>query len=333
MNSFIWKAKMYFVILSLALSLSCLATAQMQEPTPSPLWTLPPTSQPTAQPTLPVHPDLARQAITYISERYRISRENLQITHTFETHFQLINRRFQVFSLLDVSQVEIAEYFVMIDLTTGEAEEDWRGIEEAEAIAYQQKYGKLSPALYERLQSVTDDTPLLIAVWLAGGGETEHLITLRDQLKTLNDQLKMGSDTQARIAEIEAEYNQELAQTIAVRQKPVLDWLQAQKVNADAIQTFALMPSIVAELPKATILALSHLDEVSAIYLIEGEGQDSLDVGAATGRVRSLWRSGLTGSGIKIAILEDGEIDPNLNCLNIVNTRHSVPPNLSLYRL
>ena len=321
MKSFIRKAKLhkdqklYLVILSLTLGLLCLTTAQAQEPTPSPLLTLPPTAQPTVQPILLDHPDLARQAIDYIASRYGIPEEHLQVTHTYETQYQLIDRRFRAFMLLDVSQAEIAEYFVMIDLTTGQAEEDWRGIEEAEAIAYQHKYRKLSPALHERLQSVTDDTPLPIAVWLTGGGESEHIITLRHQLK-------IASDIQARTAEIAAEYRQELAQTITVRQKPVLDWLHAQKVKADAIQTSAFMPSIVAELPKARILALSHLDEVSAVYLLEGEGQPALDVGAATGRVRSLWRSGLTGSGIKVAILEPGEIDPNLNCLTIADRRH-----------
>ncbi len=96
--------------MNLALGLLCLTTAQAQEPPSSPLFTVPPNAQPTAHPILLNQPDLARQAIAYIATRYGISEENLQITHTYETHYQLIDRHFQAFMLLDVSQVEVTEY-------------------------------------------------------------------------------------------------------------------------------------------------------------------------------------------------------------------------------
>lgn len=55
----------------------------------------------------------------------------------------------------------------MVDLETDAVEADVNAIAAAEATAYRAKYGKLTPALYERLQKANAAELLPVAIWLA----------------------------------------------------------------------------------------------------------------------------------------------------------------------
>jgi hypothetical protein len=62
-------------------------------------------------------------------------------------------------------------YKLLVDLKSGHIEEDISALMAAETQAYQKRYGKLQPALYERLQVLKDDEALPVAIWLTSGTE------------------------------------------------------------------------------------------------------------------------------------------------------------------
>jgi len=81
------------------------------------------------------------------------------------------------------------------------------------------------------------------------------------------------------------------------------------------------MPSFTAVLPKRVILELARRPDVSAIYLIETKEQPALDSAAPTSLAPFVWDRGYDGSGVTVAILEHGNVDPNNSFLHLSPVR------------
>lgn len=130
--------------------------------TPSTLFSSP---LPTPTPK-PIPSDAARKAMAYIAKREGIPIESLEIVADHRSDYPALGRQFQVVTVLD-TRPQGQVYKLLVDLRDGRAEEDVSALLAAEARAHESRYGKLEPALYERLQGLKDDDTLPVAIWMA----------------------------------------------------------------------------------------------------------------------------------------------------------------------
>jgi hypothetical protein len=178
-------------------------------------------------------------------------------------------------------------YSLLVDLDNGYIEEDLAAVREAEEKAYLNRYGKLEPALYRRLQEVDDDEVLPVAIWVAGESQRsqEELFAAvaarfpEAQAALARSGKPWDVEDPELAARIKAEYNRLSVTDTAARIEPLVKYL---KQRGAEIRTYGTLPSVTAWLTKRQILGLSRYDEVGMIYLIEEEVHKDLDVAVPT---------------------------------------------------
>ena len=111
----------------------------------------------------------AELALKYLSQVHAIPRDKLLIVNEQERSYILLNRSFRAFVILDTQTPQSPSYQLLVDKQTQEVIEDVVTVQREADIAYRQKYGKLHPELYERLQNVKDETLVPLAIWAAPG--------------------------------------------------------------------------------------------------------------------------------------------------------------------
>lgn len=307
------------------------AQTEPTPPSPTPNMTataMAPTPAPSPTPSAEV-----QKAVSHIAERENIPLEALLVTNAYEAVFPLLGETFQFVSVIDVRRVEHNTYDVLVDLATGELVDDPETIRAAEETAHQEKYGKLHPRLYQRLQEVGDDVQLPVTFWVApdldGRSREEIIAIVAAKYPEVDEAMaRWGypwavSDNELR-DQIEAEYMRLEAEEIAARVLPVVTELRAR--DAD-VHTYEGLPSVSATLSKRNIEQLAQREDVIIIYLTESEITDEMDSAPWSDRVPSVWNTGYRGSvcegdGCQIAILEDGRIDANdIDCLTVTSVQ------------
>lgn len=280
---------------------------------------------PTPAPSQPLFSEATQRALVNISQRKGIPTDVLIIAADYPTEYPALGRRFQVVTLVD-TRPEGQVYKLLVDLISGRVEEDISALLAAEAQAHQAHYGKLQPALYERLQVLRNKDTLPVAVWVAAQpGRTlaeqqeAAFAALAAKYPEAKAALKrsgkpMDVDDPELACRIEAEYAALLAAETRVRVQPVVTELERQGFTVTAYEG---MPSFTAVLPKWMIVRLSKRDDVGAIYLIEAEEQPALDSAVPTSLAPTVWGRGYDGNGVTIAILEHGNVDSNNSFLNL----------------
>jgi hypothetical protein len=286
-------------------------------PTPTPQLPIPtPTSGPS---------QAAQAALAYIANREGIPANVLSIVADHPTEYPNLGRQFQVITVLD-TRPQGQVYKLLVDLRSGQIEEDVSALLAAEARAHQARYGKLQPALYERLQTLHDDEPLPVAVWVAAGTgqslaeqQAAAFATLAARYPEVREAIErfgkpMDVSDPALRQRVEDEYIALLATQPEMRTRLLITELERRGFT---ITAYTGMPSFTAILPKRVILELAHRPEVSAIYLVEAEAQPELDSAVPTSLAPVVWARGYDGNGVTIAILEHGNVDPNNNFLHL----------------
>lgn len=146
-------------------------------PTVTPTATLPPSEEdwevaesfdsplPTPIPT--VMPELSRFgriALHYLAEQREVASETLLIEQEHPRSYPLLGREFMAFTILDTNDGQA--FVLLVDTATDEVVDDLATMEQANGEAHFARYGKLDPALYERLQTVDETTQLPVALWV-----------------------------------------------------------------------------------------------------------------------------------------------------------------------
>jgi len=109
----------------------------------------------------------AQAALAYLAQREGIPASPFVVATDHPTEYPSLGRRFQVVTLLD-TRPEGKSYDFLVDLDTGKVIEDIASIQRAEEQARIQKYGKLDPALYDRLHIMRDDDVVTVMIRVAG---------------------------------------------------------------------------------------------------------------------------------------------------------------------
>ncbi len=288
-----------------------------------------PLPTPSIVPTVTPPSEWSQQALRYIATLHDVPLDKLFVVNEHERSYPLTGRTFRAFTVLDTRTPQSPSYSFLIDMATGKVEEDVAAVRAAEEAASSNKYGKLQSALYDRLQQVTDETVLPVAIWLAPRANQRTVPQVYAELAARFPEaaqaLAKGTkpfdvDDPALAERIRQAYDQLRAEDMSARAQPVIDWLTGKGFT---VMNYAGMPSVAARLPKWAILALATQEDVAMIYLTEERGSNTMDIAAPTDRVPAVWQRGINGSGQRVAIIEDNNISSS--CLNVVATRNGVP--------
>jgi hypothetical protein len=258
----------------------------------------------------------AQKALAYISQQQGIPIEQLITANEFRRSAPLLNRTFQAVTVLETQGGRFFQ--LLVDLNSGQVEER-ATVEDAEARASNAKYGKFQPALYERLQQLKDTDPVTITLIVAdapGQSLGEREIAARTALASKYPEARAAIARHGKpmdvadlvlAAQIYKEYVALVDGDLPQRVAPIVAALKAQGF---AVRTTAGLPAVTVSMPKAAVLMLAQRGDVGTIFLAEaGPGQPMLDTATRTNRAPPVWSRGYDGSGVKIAILEDTNVD------------------------
>jgi len=282
----------------------------------------------------PVLEAQARTALHYIAEHEGVPLDDLLVAHEHRRDYPLRGRRFMAFTIF--ARTPRRDFHLLVDLDDGSVVDDVAAVERAEAEAHRARYGKLHPALYERLQTANNEEALPVAIWVGGerGRSREEIYALlscqypqvRRALASHTSPFDLDDPSLSR--QVRAEYEQMRQKDIAARIHPLVRYLKHRGIT---VETHHLLPSITAMLSKGEILALTKRNDVQIIYLVEGEGEPALDTAVHTNHVTPVWSAlGIEGIPepaipITIAIVEHGNVDWNNSFLH--HTLRLVAPN------
>jgi len=323
-------------VLFAALSLNSIVAQSASAPAFSWAYPNPATSVPLAYPNPSVSPtpsilpppkpsEAAQKALEYIAKRDGIPVEALIIEADHPTEYPSLGRKFQVVTLID-NRPNGQIYKLLMDLADGRIEENISALLDAEAQAYQLKYGKLDTALYQRLQELGNNDTLTVAIWMASQPHKTQADLQQAAFATLavkypeaqaamqRSGKPMDVDDPELARKIEADYMVLIGDEMKTRTLPLVTELQQRKF---AVTTYEGMPSFTAVLPKRVILELSKREDVSGLYLAEGQEKPALDSAVPSMLAPIVWARGYQGSGVTIAILEHGNVDPLNGYLNL----------------
>jgi hypothetical protein len=222
----------------------------------------------------------SEKALEYISQKHGILKEQLMILNEKEASFLSSNQKIWSVKILDPKTKEA--YSVDIDDAGNIA--DIKAVEALEVAKYKEKYGKKEIALYEKLQKMNPDDTVEVGIWLT----------------------PMADTTKPEGEISEKEYNATLdvkRKAYAQKEKPTLDMLKAKNINVKYASQYA--PLVYAEVPVKLMADIENLTDVDGIYLAR-EFKPMLNMVVSTERVQPVWSAGITGSGIKVAIVEQG---------------------------
>lgn len=258
----------------------------------------------------------AQKALVFIAQREGIPAEQLVVVNEFRREAPLLGRTFQAVTVLDLESGHF--YQVLVDRNSGQVEEK-RAVEAREEQRHRAQYGKLQPALYERLQAMRDNEMVTVTIWvvaLPGESLAERQATIFAELAARYPEAQaamersgkpMDVDDQALAERIYKEYVQMFNAETASRIEPLVKALEAQGF---AVRTSPGLPAVTVTLPKKAIMMIAMRDDVGAIYLSEGgHFHHFLNSAVSSNLAPAVWARGYDGTGVDIAILEDDNVD------------------------
>ena len=216
-------------------------------------------------------------ALDYVSKKYDIPVDQLMILNEIQLEYAELGRSFIAFAVYD--QKSQQTFKLAVDRKDGSVVDDISSLQKAVDEANQAKYGKLEPALYERLglgtdHEVADDEQIEVAIWIVYGpvrDDLELYAVLADQFPEAKAAMeKWGRPFDVDDPEVEAKIEQayfamKLADVQAYVQ-PVVDSLRQQGYQ---LKTYPGMPSVTGELTKREILDIAKRPDIGKIFLIE----------------------------------------------------------------
>ena len=281
---------------------------------------------------MPLSPEAA-VALTFIAEQQKVPPEQLMVTSEEARSFPTLDRNYVLVTLLRNQAGALQTFRVLVDPTTKTVEPDLDGIMVAEQAAYQAKYGKFDPPLYEKLQTSSDVDQLPVVIWAAEAGEEDSIKASEAEVaqlypeaaKALTERgVPWSVDDETLRLEIKQKYAELLASRSAKRIQPIIEWLEAKGYKVEKLEG---SPLVAATVTKQDILALTELSLVSQINLGGGQAEPTSDMSVPTSRVPVVWNRGITGTDVRVAIVEGGKINNTVrNCLNVIATRDNTVP-------
>lgn len=335
-----WFQRIFFVatvvVFSLIVILFYRHTGDLPVITSAPPLQTPPDSPlPTPNPTptaLPISPEAAA-ALNYIAAEKGIPLEQLVVTSEEIREFPLLARRYVLVSLLRNQADALETFRALVDPDTKVVEPDLNGILATERAAAQDRYGKFDPPLYDRLQESERATEIPVVIWAAETDEEDSVKAAEREVAQIYPEaaralaergVPWAVEDESLRTEIKRKFAELLTERSVQRIQPIVVWLEEKGYSVDIIEG---SPIVATTMTKDDILQLVELSTVSAIHLGGGEAVPSSDISIPTSRVPAVWSRGMTGDGVRLAIVEVDKINGTArNCLDVIATRDNTLP-------
>ncbi|MFO8011651.1 MAG: S8 family serine peptidase [Dehalococcoidia bacterium] len=179
---------------------------------------------------------------------------------------------------------------------------DYQTYREEVASRYHQKYGKLSPKLYENLQGKT--TPeVTIGLWLHCDDRTPAKeVAQKYPEAKLNDLAPSKNTDMDLYSRIQEEIKQVRKDVYANAALPVIDFIKSN--GGVIIDKSYSAPLIFATVPKELVQELENRDDVDTIYSVSDKVRPLMEDSVPAINVASEWDDGYTGGDVRIAVVE-----------------------------
>lgn len=228
---------------------------------------------------------------------------NLALLASTEVKLPLTDQVVTAAKVLHVEKDEL----IAISFDARGSEVDLAALRRAEDQAYGVKYGKLDPFLYDFVQAKAGDEKVKVAFWLE----------LADELPTKDGRTDLNADEVERLIERRQE---QLIKATAGATDALRGDLRRRGLRVDEVSL--LTPVVYATVPVSMLEDLARRADVQRIYFAENVNGDYMDVAAGAINANVVWAAGQTGTGAKVAIVEDSRVDFDNNCLtNNLGTR------------
>jgi len=192
-------------------------------------------------------------ALQHIAQTHNIPIEQLDVISRTEAHYRMIDKRLWCMKISDHESDEM--YAVSIDMDGNIVDET--AIKDEERKAYVEKYGKLEPALYDRLQGASGGELIKVGIWLT---PIDSESIEKEVLSKIDEDKRTDGNVTTR-SEIFAAKKE----AYSLKEKPVIDYLNAK--GFEIIYASFSAPLIFAELLREEIIALEERDDVVRISL------------------------------------------------------------------
>ena len=255
-------------------------------------------------------PEQEQKLLEVAAKRKGSNASRLQVLRSTTVELPLTGRRVHTAKVLDVDNgqtlpASIDERGQEVEFSTLKAEEQ---------RAYRARYGKLHPKLHNKLEAVRGDQKIKVAFWL----NTSEDLEAQDPRDGRTDLTR-----------------EEVDELLARR----MDQVKAATSRATEGLTRALeraghvvdgrgegAPMVFTTLPAGLVKQFSERSDVEVAYLAQDEEyQDHMNVAGPSMKADTLWNLGITGTGARIAIIEDGRVDFGNSCLSANNLGTRVP--------
>lgn len=223
------------------------------------------------------------EAVNIISQKNGIPADQLYPLNDGIATYPLTNKKLYASKVLD--KKNSGTYSVYLDDNYQVA--DPRSYSEKESLEYTMRYGKFEPELSERMKTAKNDEIIPVWIWLTNPSEAKPLpygdYSKEEMNNLLQSQRAIYSDNS----------------------KNIIDFLTQKGIKTKYASQYS--PSLFAEVPVDTLKELSARPEIADIYQ-EREHELQLYYTARTVKADTVWNQGITGSGVNVAVLENGAI-------------------------
>lgn len=219
------------------------------------------------------------EALEHVSTREGIPTGELTIINEAFATFPLAGQTLWGAKILDEKSSAI--YGIYLDEQGKVADID--AVRKVEAAESSKRYGKLDPELADRVATMRSDEKVVVWIWLT----------------------EPSTDRSRFQGNLSEEQHQELLSlqraTYAAHEAPVIDFLKAQ--DSTVVYACQYAPVVFAEVSRETIRDLSKRSDVVSLDITRSY-EPALNSAAPTVKANVVWGRGVTGTGVKVAIVE-----------------------------
>lgn len=263
----------------------------------------------TAQKERRLSPD-EHKLLQVAAKREGLDASRLQIINSSAVELPLTGRHIQTAKVLETDNgkafaASIDDQGQEVDFDTLKAEEQ---------RAYRARYGKLHPKLHKKVEDVRANEKIKVAFWL---NPTEDLET----------QDPRDGRTDLSREEVDALIARRMDQVKAANSRATEGLTRALERAGHVVDRRGEgAPMVFATLPAGLVRQFSERPDVQVAYLAQDEKYaDHMNIGGPSIRADALWNLGITGTGARIAIVEDSRVDFGNSCLSSHNLGTRVP--------
>ncbi len=234
--------------------------------------------------------NLQNTALGLVAGRNRLPVHELEVVNSTTATYPLTGKTAFAFKV-----AHRAEKIFIVHLDEIGRELDGAQLMAAEQAAYAAKYGKLDPALAERLAGAPEDELIMVHIWLKAPPFTPP--------PAPDVHTPMTKDAPAQMEAYYKQLQSELAAAMAPVIAPIVERL-AQRGIVD-VMTNKYDPIIYARLTPKLIREVAAWDEVDQVYMSQ-KGYDELENARPTIGADAVNGRGITGTGVRVAHLDIG---------------------------